>query len=165
MEGNQRSATETTVGCCGLCVMCSLVTLAGTTLGPMTGLTTACRFVHLPRVFSCARLPPRCDAVASRSLAPRSPLSHCSSPLCVCAVVCARQCVVKHRGDTPYGGHYTSDVLGSVTEAATVSDGDRKWRHHNDSVVTDVSAGKVIESSMQTAYIAYYVLVPPPPRS
>ncbi|KAG2450648.1 hypothetical protein HYH02_004488 [Chlamydomonas schloesseri] len=59
--------------------------------------------------------------------------------------------VVRHKGQTPFSGHYVADVLVRHT-----AEGAPVWYEHNDSVVSQVAFARVQQDAAQQGYMLFF---------
>ncbi|GIL90531.1 hypothetical protein Vretimale_17529 [Volvox reticuliferus] len=69
------------------------------------------------------------------------------------------QGVVRHKGWTPFSGHYVADVL-VPTPAGTSGQPAQIWYEHNDAVVSHVDFARVREDAAKQGYLFFFVHVP-----
>ncbi|GLC35870.1 hypothetical protein PLESTB_000514400 [Pleodorina starrii] len=68
------------------------------------------------------------------------------------------QGVVRHKGLTPFSGHYVADVLVPNPAGAT----GQLWYEHNDAVVSHVDFDRVREDAAKQGYLFFFVNAPKP---
>ncbi|GIL61025.1 hypothetical protein Vafri_15396 [Volvox africanus] len=69
------------------------------------------------------------------------------------------QGVVRHKGWTPFSGHYLADVL-VPTPAGTSGQPAQIWYEHNDAVVSHVDFARVREDAAKQGYLFFFVHMP-----
>ncbi|GLI68513.1 hypothetical protein VaNZ11_012959 [Volvox africanus] len=69
------------------------------------------------------------------------------------------QGVVRHKGWTPFSGHYVADVL-VPTAAGTSGQPAQIWYEHNDAVVSHVDFARVREDAAKQGYLFFFVHLP-----
>ncbi len=65
--------------------------------------------------------------------------------------------MIRHEGDTPYSGHYKTNVKGTVTAEMKALEAASAWRLHNDARVSEMSERTVLEECETAGYLLFYV--------
>ncbi|EFJ49864.1 hypothetical protein VOLCADRAFT_117002 [Volvox carteri f. nagariensis] len=67
------------------------------------------------------------------------------------------QGVVRHKGLTPFSGHYVADVLVRSTAGGASGQPTHMWYEHNDAVVSHVDFDRIREDASKQGYLFFFV--------